>query len=114
MNQAVPHHIQAQHYAKMIEQPATEVVLEPGRGRVGGEKLTLDVALWGRIKDLALPRCELGDDRTVLPVVEAAIFVTALKANEAKTEGWTRRDREAFKAVLALLYQHNGLVISKR
>jgi hypothetical protein len=50
------------HVERFFEKAVTEVVLEAGRGPVGGKKLRLDVALWDRIRALALPRYDLQDD----------------------------------------------------
>jgi hypothetical protein len=114
MEEAVPHQIRVQHYAEMVNKPTTEVVLEAARGPVGGPKLTVGRKLWDRIRSVALPRYQIEDDRTVVPVCEAAIFVAALKQNEAKTEGWSAADKEVFRDVLRLLYQHQGLVLARR
>jgi hypothetical protein len=112
--QAVPHHIRVQHYAQMMDRATTEVVLEAARGPVGGPKLTVERGLWDRIKALSLPWYELEDDRSVLPVCEAARFVTRLKENEAKTAKWPAKDKEVFRDVLSLLWQNQGLVIARR
>ena len=40
--------------------------------------------------------------------------LASLKENEAQTVKWPRRDREKFQVVLSLLYEHCGLVITRR
>jgi hypothetical protein len=114
MNQAVPHDVMQKDCSRMLDRPVTEVVLEQARGPLGRPKLTVSLSLWLRIAAVALPKYELQDDRRVLAVPEAAMFVTALKQNEAKTSAWPRFEREVFSAVLSLLYKHDGLVINRR
>jgi hypothetical protein len=101
----------------MVNRPASEVVLEPARGRVGRQRLAVSLSLWGKIADLARPgyTLDMGErHQKVMLVNEAARFVTALSENRAKAAAWPEKDRQVFQAVLLLLYQHDGLVINYR
>ena len=114
MNDAVPHQLRVQHYAEMVNKPTTEVVLEAARGPVGGPKMTVRRKLWDRIKAVALPRYQLEDDRTVVPVCEAAIFCDGPQGERGEDRGVGQKDKEVFRDVLSLLYQHQGLMIARR
>lgn len=111
---AVPHQVQAQHYSELVSKPTTEVLLEPARGPMGQSKLCLDKRLWSKILSLLPAAYRPAEDQTVIPVSLASRLVTALAEARPRADAWPEKDKAMLERVFRLLYQHDGLVISKR
>ena len=109
MEQAVPHNVLAKHYSERPTGPSPKWSSKQGRGPLGGKKLTVGLPLWRRIVAVALPKYALEDDRTVLPVDEAARLVTALAENAGQTARWPDAGRSVpGRAVPALPARRPG------
>jgi hypothetical protein len=111
---ATPRHVLFEEVARLTDRPYTEVWLEPGRGPVNRPKLRVDRGLWDRLRQLARPTYYLEEDRSVLPVCEAARLAEGLKVALPKMAEWPEEEKEVVSQVLRLLYLHDGIIITKR